>query len=354
MPFHKELPEWKAAGIQPPESKRMKGWEVEDRPPADWLNWQMNTTYEALQELQEKAAEKDDVSKALKDAKEYTDQKAEAITPESIGAETPTGAQAKADAAKKAAEQKIAEHAGNVEVHVSPTDRQEWDGAAAEISDAPAKELTFTPGLQVVESEQDTPFRIGEIKGRTLINLIGRDGNFDYRSSRLFTFFGTGEIVPSSGPVGTKCQKIVCNRTDTAHFGAKYELNIDRSKHYVAVAYLDNVSCDVPVYFSFAEEKSTGYTSIRKSGNVNKGKGMVFRYVSISPADMSPIQEKLIFYFRGEGTADAEFRIGAFGLYEISQAEYEAIGSMKYEYVVERYPYVDSMTNVTNPYAIVT
>ncbi|NGP58785.1 hypothetical protein FLT15_10515 [Paenibacillus thiaminolyticus] len=214
--------------------------------------------------------------------------------------------------------------------------------------------LTMTPGLQVIESEQDVPFQMGEIKGWTLINLLGRDGNFDYRSSPLFTFFGTGEIVEGSTPVGSKCQKIVCNRTDTAHFGARYELNIDRAKHYVAVAYLENVSCDVPVYFSLAEWKSTGYSSIRRSGNVNKGNGMIFRYVSISPADMSPIQEKLIFYFRGEGTAGAEFRIGAFGLYEISQSEYEAISSMKYDYVAERYPYVDSMTNVKNPYAIVT
>ncbi|MFD3272477.1 pyocin knob domain-containing protein [Paenibacillus dendritiformis] len=215
--------------------------------------------------------------------------------------------------------------------------------------------LTLNPGLQVVEVENDTPFRMGEVKGRTLMNLPGREGNFDYRTSPLFTFFGTGEIIPASTPIGTKVQKIVCNRAadSPGHFGARYELNIDRSKHYVAVAYLENISCDEPVYFSFAEWKSTGYYTIRKSGNVKKGEGMQYRYIDISP-DRLETKEKLVFYFRGEGTAGAEFRIGALGLYEISQSEYEAIGSMKFAQVAERYPYVDSMTNVKNPYAIVT
>ncbi|BFH13540.1 hypothetical protein WJ0W_004076 [Paenibacillus melissococcoides] len=247
-------------------------------------------------------------------------------------------------------DKQLKEHAAELEDH-----EQRIDGIEAGMADVPGTPLELRPGLQVVESEQDTPFRMGEIKGRTLLNLNGKDGNFDYRGL-LPTFFGTGEIIPASTPVGTKVQKIVCNRAadSPGHFGARYELNIDRSKHYVAVAYLDNISCDEPVYFSFAEWKSTGYYTIRKSGNVKKGEGMVFRYVSISPTDMSSIQEKLIFYFRGEGTADAEFRIGAFALYEITQAEYEAIGGTNFDYVAERYPYVDSMTNVTNPYAIVT
>ncbi|BFH66021.1 hypothetical protein J27TS7_08660 [Paenibacillus dendritiformis] len=254
---------------------------------------------------------------------------------------------------KQAAELKehdkqLQEHAAELEDH-----EQRIDGMETGLADAPDKPLELRPGLQIVESEQDTPFRMGEVKGRTLVNLLGRDGNFDYRTSPLFTFFGTGEIIPASTPVGTKVQKIVCNRTDTAHFGARYELDIDRSKHYVAVAYLDNISCDEPVYFSFAEWKSTGYYTIRKSGNVKKGEGMQYRYIDISP-DRLETQEKLVFYFRGEGTAGAEFRIGAFGLYEISQSEYEAIGKMKFAQVAERYPYVDSMTNVTNPYAIVT
>ena len=102
MAFQKPLPEWKQPGIRPPESKIKEGYQVLDKPPAAWLNWQMNTTYEALQELQEKAAEKEDVSEALGEAKAYTDEKTKnleapvksvnsktgdvVLTPEDIGA----------------------------------------------------------------------------------------------------------------------------------------------------------------------------------------------------------------------------------------------------------------------------
>ena len=91
MAFEKELPQWKEKGVKPPQSKLDEGWKVQDKPPAAWLNWQMNKTYEALKEVQDKAAEKTEVATAIEDTKKYTDQKVAGIdltkiTPDSIGA----------------------------------------------------------------------------------------------------------------------------------------------------------------------------------------------------------------------------------------------------------------------------
>ncbi|BFH10706.1 hypothetical protein J6TS7_51030 [Paenibacillus dendritiformis] len=354
MPFNKKLPEWKAAGIQPPESKRLKGWEVEDRPPADWLNWQMNTTYEALQELHEKAAEKDDVSKALKDAKEYTDKKAQAITPESIGAETPAGAQSKADAAKQDAEQKIADHAGDAQVHVSATDRQEWDGAAAEVSDAPAKKLTFTPGLQVVESEQDAPFRMGEVKGRTLINLLGKVG--DCENTADWSAPGPGVKTLSTERVyGSFSIEVGSTKEEQAGFGIRTNGAIkDLTKHYIAIGHVRNVSAQY-VHLSFAEVKvENNVTSWFKSNGTVKSNQFTYAYVVVSPEELAG-KEKVEVYVRGVASgADQKIAADGIGLYEITEAEYDAIAKMTPEQVAAKYPYVDSMTNVTNPYAIIT
>ncbi|CAH8772980.1 tail fiber protein [Paenibacillus dendritiformis] len=120
MAFLKPLPEWKQPGIRPPESKIKEGYQVLDKPPAAWLNWQMNTTYEALQELQEKAAEKEDVSEALGEAKAYTDEKVAdidltKISPESIGA------------AKKA---DLDAHAADAVKHITAAERTAWNGKA--------------------------------------------------------------------------------------------------------------------------------------------------------------------------------------------------------------------------------
>ncbi|WII36907.1 pyocin knob domain-containing protein [Paenibacillus thiaminolyticus] len=119
MAFQKPLPEWKQPGIRPPESKIKEGYQVLDKPPAAWLNWQMNTTYEALQELQEKAAEKEDVSEALGEAKAYTDEKVADIdltniSPESIGA----AKQADLDA-----------HAADAVKHITVAERAAWNQA---------------------------------------------------------------------------------------------------------------------------------------------------------------------------------------------------------------------------------
>ncbi|HHB1907137.1 TPA: hypothetical protein ACOQ31_004811 [Bacillus cereus] len=59
--FDKRLPVWKALGTEPPISKVENGWKIDERPPADYMNYLHNKTYEAIQELQENAAHKEDI-----------------------------------------------------------------------------------------------------------------------------------------------------------------------------------------------------------------------------------------------------------------------------------------------------
>lgn len=119
MAFEKELPEWKEKGVKPPQSKLDEGWKVQDKPPAAWLNWQMNKTYEALKEVQEKAAEKTEVASAIEDTKKYTDQKVAGIdlakiTPDSIGA------------VKKA---DFDTHVSDKSKHITADERKAWNEA---------------------------------------------------------------------------------------------------------------------------------------------------------------------------------------------------------------------------------
>ncbi len=70
MPFQEKLPDWHAEGVEPPESKRNTGWEPGERPPAEYWNWQMHRTFKALEELQQKAAEKADIQQIQQTADE--------------------------------------------------------------------------------------------------------------------------------------------------------------------------------------------------------------------------------------------------------------------------------------------
>ncbi|SYX86016.1 pyocin knob domain-containing protein [Paenibacillus alvei] len=153
MTFEKELPQWKEKGVKPPQSKIDEGWKVQDKPPAAWLNWQMNKTYEALKEVQEKAAEKTIVSKEVTDIKTYMDQKIEAIGTHVNDAtkhitaaernvwsakETPESAQAKANQAEANAKSYI--DAKPWQKHRVASD----DGAAIDISHRDLNSIVHT------------------------------------------------------------------------------------------------------------------------------------------------------------------------------------------------------------------
>ncbi|MEK4062209.1 MULTISPECIES: pyocin knob domain-containing protein [unclassified Paenibacillus] len=92
--FNEQLPEWQEGGIEPPNSKKVAGWAVNDKPPAGWLNWFFNRTYKVLAEIRSViSSHKADTSVHVTAAKQVAwDAK-----------ETTTGAQTKADNAQAAA-----------------------------------------------------------------------------------------------------------------------------------------------------------------------------------------------------------------------------------------------------------
>ncbi|ATN94283.1 hypothetical protein [Lysinibacillus phage vB_LspM-01] len=64
MPFNKPLPEWKNPGVKPNQGLIDAGWKPDDKPPADVHNWWMNTSYVALEQLQNEAINKDQIGVA--------------------------------------------------------------------------------------------------------------------------------------------------------------------------------------------------------------------------------------------------------------------------------------------------
>ncbi|MEK3963560.1 pyocin knob domain-containing protein [Paenibacillus sp. FSL H7-0323] len=94
MAFNEKLPEWQEPGIEPPESKRKTGWQINDKPPAAWLNWYFNRVYKVFQEIRSKFdTHTEDNNIHVTVAKQ---------TAWNVK-ETPEGAQTKADAAREAA-----------------------------------------------------------------------------------------------------------------------------------------------------------------------------------------------------------------------------------------------------------
>ncbi|UQW98194.1 hypothetical protein M2M59_04070 [Rummeliibacillus sp. G93] len=57
MAFTRQLPEWHALGVEPPQSLKEGGWKAGVKPPADYFNWLQNKAFRAIEELQLKAGE---------------------------------------------------------------------------------------------------------------------------------------------------------------------------------------------------------------------------------------------------------------------------------------------------------
>lgn len=131
MTFEKSLPEWNALGVEPPETLKNNGWAAGNKPPADYWNWHMNTTYEALKELQEKASTTLEVTEAEQRSKDYTDEKVQdlgsTITPEQIGAASKT---------------EFDEHVNDTGLHVTAQKQQEWNNKANAVHQHAASDIT--------------------------------------------------------------------------------------------------------------------------------------------------------------------------------------------------------------------
>lgn len=58
MSFNEKLPEWNDPGVEPPQSKKDAGFNPGEKPPAQWFNWLLNRIYKSIQELREKVVVK--------------------------------------------------------------------------------------------------------------------------------------------------------------------------------------------------------------------------------------------------------------------------------------------------------
>lgn len=152
MPYTKALPEWKAAGVKPPQSKIDTGWQVSEKPPAAWWNWFMYTTYYAVQELQqnsvhsEKLASANGVATLGSDGKLTASQlpvigapqitdgsiaNAELATDVKIGslASLTTTAKSSVTGAINEVKSILDSHTGDTTRHITGAERTKWDGA---------------------------------------------------------------------------------------------------------------------------------------------------------------------------------------------------------------------------------
>ncbi|MGG4397708.1 hypothetical protein ABEX25_25760 [Paenibacillus thiaminolyticus] len=152
-------------------------------------------------------------------------------------------------------DKQLKEHAAELEDH-----EQRIDGVETGLADVPGTPLDLRPGLHVVEVENDTPFQMGEVKGRTLINLLGRAGDCESTADWL----ALGPVIKtlsSERVYGSYSIEAASTKEEQAGFGLRSTCAVkDLNKYYIAVGHVRNLSARF-VYISFAQVKDNGNTA---------------------------------------------------------------------------------------------
>ncbi|WP_028593335.1 hypothetical protein [Paenibacillus assamensis] len=300
MAFEKQLPEWKAKGIKPPQNKLDEGWKAQDKPPAAWLNWQMNSTYEALNELQQHAVDGRDVS----------------------AVPSPNGIV-----------------------------RLDGEGHLNEqaLADAKYKAIQFMPGVQVVESDVDTPLKVENVQGRTLVNLLGRVGSCEDASAFNKKTKLEVSVDTSRKSQGQGSLLLVSTVPEKIFSGVGRIINVNPDSYYVAVAMANNITSKRLRLQIHGMSPGGQFVNTDTSG-WNKFEPLFIRF---RPSDVnSTTSVEVQLWIETEGV-NAGGCFDALRVFEISKADYDAIGTMTAEQVVNRFPYVEGTTNVKNPYMLV-
>ncbi|MEG6588252.1 hypothetical protein [Paenibacillus barengoltzii] len=196
---------------------------------------------------------------------------------------------------------------------------------------AVTKEITLNPGLQVVNSPKDSRFKLSEIQGRTLINLLGVSGECD--NSTLWINTGSIQLDTSQKTSGSTSFKV----TIPAESGSiSRHMGTVPGKKYVLIADVKN------------EDTTHAFVSVTGVSNGNLVTDNTF---APSVLRFTATQNDHIIAVVGSGSSGKMFYVDSVRLYEVSQTEYDAIADMTPEQVAERYPFVPSgIIGVENPY----
>ena len=210
---------------------------------------------------------------------------------------------------------------------------------------------TLQHGTQVINSDQASPLKV-EFYGNTLVNLLGKIGNFETDSNSdgvadgwTKVVQGTGgnvSVVTSDVNYGMKSQKLTTSDT-TSFYSTKVETTkkLDVGKSYlIAVDYLsESAKPRLAVYSDVVHQE--------KILNQDTSNGII--YLKFSPSESKEYKIGL-YNIRTDGDTSSYVQFDGFRIYEIDQATYDAIGVTLTDADVERlFPYVDGIQSVKNP-----
>ncbi|MFS0870659.1 hypothetical protein [Paenibacillus xylanilyticus] len=198
------------------------------------------------------------------------------------------------------------------------------------------RSVTLEPGLQIIKAERTSAFKLEGLKGRTLVNLLGRIGRFGNLSNVASN--GNHSISVSAGNKidGDNALEI----TNTGKGGVQdlvrvTDFTFENDAFYIGIM---NAKADVSTLLHSELFGTRG--SVLGQEVTTKWKTLVFRYLGTKGG--------VGLHFWNDTATATTIYINGLRLFKVKSAEYIAPDAD----LIAKYPYVDSVQPVRNPYAI--
>ncbi|OMF66310.1 hypothetical protein MKY66_06390 [Paenibacillus sp. FSL R5-0766] len=216
------------------------------------------------------------------------------------------------------------------------------------------RSVTLEPGLQVVHAERASAFKLEGLKGRTLVNLLGRDGGCESITGWTKSTSATIELSTANVNSGSNNFKVTQSEAAGQSYvrtPASATANVNPANYYIVLAWIKN---ETSQSFSARLVTADGTSAIigAKSGTILAGAtGLVWH--AYRPTEMgSNTKADMDVYTAGSVAVGGVYYVDSFRIYEISAAEYAELDSMTPEQVAAKFPYIDSVQPVRNLYVI--
>ncbi|MGR6761733.1 hypothetical protein [Paenibacillus polymyxa] len=197
------------------------------------------------------------------------------------------------------------------------------------------KAVTLEPGAQIIRTEKAAPFSLTGLSGRTLVNMLGRMGSCETVSD------WSSNIA------------IAIDNNNKTNGSSSFKITLGSVPATASASFLTTPGRK---YIAIADVKSGNTSKVAIS--INGIAGAVGNEVtsgSVFAPSVVRFTAKEYFHIltiTGTGATGNTFNMDCVRIYEISDADYAVAASLTPVQAAAKYPYVDSVMPVRNPYTI--
>ncbi|NEN84352.1 hypothetical protein [Paenibacillus elgii] len=211
----------------------------------------------------------------------------------------------------------------------------------------PPEQVHLGYGLQVVDAKRTAPLENVTIKGRTLVNLLGRIGGFENLNSHAegWNQYQVTAVTQGGYPTTTgygRCAVKINTGQTTGNIN-KYGLTFVAGKFYIIIADIKNYSSSGGMRIAIANTASVFSPYVTDK---NRFHTVYAKAAPTATTSNAGIELQIV------GAAGQEAFVDSVRLYEVTEDEYKAIDSMTSEQISARWPYVDDIKSIYSPYII--